>query len=154
MYDENGSALSAFRTEKYSTEAANASNHLYTEQQMSNKVQWSERVEVQISNNKFSASCTQIFLKSSQVGIPLAYDGEQVNWNENHSNEPPVFTECDFLMQLQLGRLVLHTFSNQCGASVHRLSVLRNNSLKCEHQTVHINHHPHIPLLFPETSIF
>ena len=99
VYDENGSALSAFRTEKYSTEAANASNHLYTEQQMSNGVgnkTLSERVEVQISKNKFSASCTQIFLKSSQVGIPLAYDGEQVNWNENHCNDQTVYTECDF----------------------------------------------------------
>ena len=103
VYDENGSALSAFRTEKYNTEAANASNHLYTEQHMSNFVgnkTLSERVEVQINKKKFSASCTQIFLESyaSQVGIPLACDGEQVNWNENHCNDQPVlvYAECDF----------------------------------------------------------
>ena len=99
VYDGAASALSAFRHEKYSTEAANQAPHLHTTQKMSNSVgllSLSERVEIQISNDKFSASCTQIFLKSSQVGIPLAYDGELVNWNENHCNEPPVYTECDF----------------------------------------------------------
>ena len=99
LYDNNGSALSAFRVEKYSAEAADASNHLYLGQKLTNSVgnlTLSERVETQISKKKFNASCTQIFLQGSKVAIPLAYNGPQVNWNESHCNDSPIFTACSF----------------------------------------------------------
>ena len=99
VFDGQSSALSAFRTEKYSIEAAHASGHVYVGQQMNDSIgnkTLAERVGEQICKKEFSASCTQIFLESSQVGIPLAYDGELVNYNENHCNDPPVFRECDF----------------------------------------------------------
>ena len=99
VYDGDASALSAFRYEKYCIEAAHQAPQLHIKQHMSNgvgSISLPERIEVQIRDDKFSASCTQIFLKSSQIGIPLAYDGELVNYNENHCNDPPVFRECDF----------------------------------------------------------